>query len=225
MTNKYIQLVSVCSLFFFTSCFDVIEETSIHKNGSGNTKLTINLSKSKSKVASIMMLDSFYDISIPSESEIKNKLKNSVDKINTTSGLSNSKYTADFTNYIFTISFDFSHIDKVRKPIGELVYDYNLKAKHKISAPVLYFNPSQKLFIREIDYSSEMNSLYSKLKDDDKKALANANFVSIYRFDEAITSMSNNFAKLSPTKKALFLKVDANSLLEGKKNLSNTIKF
>lgn len=58
MPSKYKYLLSIFILLCFSSCFQVIEEINLTKAGSGTVNLTLNLSASKTKVASVMLMDS-----------------------------------------------------------------------------------------------------------------------------------------------------------------------
>nr|BFF39643.1 hypothetical protein BACY1_14480 [Tenacibaculum mesophilum] len=75
MNKKILLLFSTISILLFTSCFEFVEEVSFNKDGSGSAVLTINLSKSKTKLASIMLLDSINGYKVPSKVTIRKKYK------------------------------------------------------------------------------------------------------------------------------------------------------
>ena len=91
MNKRVLLLFSVISIFLFTSCFEFVEEVTFNKDGSGSAVLTINLSKSKTKLASIMLLDSINGYKVPSKVTIRKKVQEIVSKIKGTKGVHNVK--------------------------------------------------------------------------------------------------------------------------------------
>ena len=51
-------IFSLLLLFSFTSCFEIVEDISFKKDGSGVLKLILNLSQSKNEINTLMKLDS-----------------------------------------------------------------------------------------------------------------------------------------------------------------------
>src|SRR5690606_16589821 len=78
-----------------TSCFDLLEQIDINSQGSGTIKATLNLSKSSTKVASLMKLKEFNGIAIPSETDIRREMAQIVSKLKTTQGISDVQYELD----------------------------------------------------------------------------------------------------------------------------------
>src|SRR5690606_16584196 len=89
MVKKIVQnLLVICSVWMLTGCFDVVEEVDLNSDGSGKIKATVNLSKSKTKVASLMKLDKVDGIKIPSKTEIQKEADAIVRLLKQTSGIS-----------------------------------------------------------------------------------------------------------------------------------------
>ncbi|NGM90182.1 hypothetical protein G5B35_23070, partial [Parapusillimonas sp. SGNA-6] len=111
MVKKIVQnLLVICSVWMLTGCFDVVEEVDINSNGSGRIKATVNLSKSKTKVASLMKLDKVDGIKIPSKTEIQKEADAIVRLLKQTSGISDVQSSLDFDNYIATLSCSFNDV-------------------------------------------------------------------------------------------------------------------
>ena len=53
---------------------DFVEDIKIHDNGSGEAKFKLNLSKSKTKIGGIMLMDSIRGFPVPSKEKIHEKL-------------------------------------------------------------------------------------------------------------------------------------------------------
>ncbi|MBC3845815.1 hypothetical protein H8K90_05460 [Winogradskyella echinorum] len=213
------------SLTLFTSCFEVLEEISLNADGSGKMLVTFNLSKSKSKIASIMLLDSVNGHKVPSKEDIGKALKEAKNHLKTINGITNINTTTDYDNYIFTISCDFTSIDNLDSVFKDLISKHNKKSKTNFSTSNFSFNSSINSFKRSFSYDNSIKRNFNKLNSEDRKIFEGANYTSIYRFKNDVKEVSNTNAKISPNKKAVFLKVDVMSLILGKKSISNTIKL
>lgn len=214
----YLLLFGATSLM--SSCFDVVEEVDLKSNGSGKIKAIVNLSKSKTKVASLMKLDKIDAVKIPTEQEIRTQAS----KINTilknTKGISNVQYSLDFNNYIGTISCDFADIDALNTFTKALSAQF----KTALSDYSTYaYDKNTKTLTRTYKYNNQGQKELKKLKPENQQSLQDAYYTYIYRFDSTIKSQKNATAKVSPNKKAVLLKVNVVDIVNGKVNLSNTI--
>ena len=61
-------------ILLLSSCIELIDDLTIHNDGSGTFKYTMNLSSSKIKVNSILALDSINGKKVLSKAEIKSKI-------------------------------------------------------------------------------------------------------------------------------------------------------
>ena len=86
-------LIIACT---FQSCFEIIEEVEMHSDGTGQLMFTLNLSQSKSKMASIMLLDSINGYKVPSKKDIKKSIDELVADLKKAEGVSNVKKKEDF---------------------------------------------------------------------------------------------------------------------------------
>ncbi|RKR14871.1 hypothetical protein CLV91_0952 [Maribacter vaceletii] len=212
--------ISLC-----TSCFEILEEITLNKDGSGTVMVTLNMSKSKTKLASLMLLDSINGYKIPSEDEIDESFKDILYHLEKTPGISNIKKTKDFDNYIFTISCDFKNVDNVNAIFKELIKKQNKNNYTNFTTTNLSYNPSENVFNRHFTYDDAIKKSFNTLKNEDRKVFDNASYTCIYRFQDKVKSVSNTNAKIAPNKGAVFLKIDALSLILGEKNVENKIQL
>jgi len=70
MKQFYLILVISVSLLL-GSCFEVIEDITIRKNGSGHVKVILNASQSRSDIAALLLLKEVNGHPIPSLAKIK----------------------------------------------------------------------------------------------------------------------------------------------------------
>lgn len=212
------MLVFLCSL---TSCFDIIDEITMNADGSGEITLTANLSKSKTKLASIMLLDSVNGHKVPARADIEHALQEAVEFLQKSEGITQVSKKTDFDNYIFSISCHFKSVNNIDNILQEITK--NLKVKPLL---VSYdFDPGKKTFSKNYTYKPEAKAEYEKLKEDDKKVFNEASYTSIFRFENEVTASSNAAAKISKSKKAVMLRASALDVINGNINLTNKIQL
>jgi hypothetical protein len=208
-------------VFLFSSCFQVIEEITMKSNGSGDMQLTFNLSQSKSKLASIMLLDSINGYKVPGEKDIRQYMNETVDFLKKSNGISNVKQSVDLKNYIFSVSFSFKDVSNINGITQKLMS----KQKNKGPGNTYSFDPASGSFKRGYTYSTQMKKAYNDLKSKDREVFKTAGFTSIFRFEKMIASSSNKAAKISPSGKAIMLKASALDLINGTSNISNQVQL
>ncbi len=213
--------LAVFLLCTITSCFEVIEEVNLKNDGSGSMIFTLNMSKSKAKLASIMLLDSVNGFKVPSRKDIQKSLDEIVAELNKAEGITNVKETADYDNFIFSVSCNFKKIDN----INSMTDDLWRKQKNKTAVSSYLFDASKGYFKRHYQYDVEAKKQYNKLKSENKKVFDDASYTTIYRFDKEIVSQTNGSSKISKSKKAVMQRVSALDIINGKGNLANTIQL
>ena len=211
----------LASLVMLSSCFQVVEEVTLKNDGTGSMQLTLNFSQSKSKLASIMLMDSLNGNKIPSEKDIQQFMTETVDYLKKSKGISSVTKTLDLKNYIATVNFSFKDLSDINGLTKKLL------EKEKGKAPVnsYAFEKATGEVKRIYQYSPVMKKEYDKLKPKDRELFKNAGFTSIFRFDKAIASSSNKTAKVSPSGKAIMIKTTALALIFGSANISNNIQL
>ncbi|MBB6271129.1 hypothetical protein HDF26_001556 [Pedobacter cryoconitis] len=221
MQNKALRylllLVTVCC---FSSCFQIIEEINISGNGSGTVDLTVNLSASKAKVASIMLLDSINGYKVPTRQTIQKEMDELVIHLKNSRGISNVKKKIDFQNYIVSVSFAFENVSNINN-INQSVLK-KLKINTANNSSYLY-NTANNTFQRNYTHTKEAIIQYNKLKPEVRNIFKEATYTSIYRFEKPIVTAENPLAKISKTRKAILLNTDILGLINGKTNISNKI--
>ena len=221
MQNKALRylllLLAVCC---FSSCFQIIEEINIASNGSGTVDLTVNLSASKTRVASIMLLDSINGYKVPAKQTIQKEMDEVVAHLKSSRGISNVKKKIDFQNYIVSVSFAFENISNINN-INQSVLK-KLKINTINNSSYIYNVPNN-TFQRNYAHNKEATTQYNKLKPEVKNIFKEATYTSIYRFEKPIITSANPLAKISKTRKAVLLNTGILGLINGKTNISNTI--
>jgi hypothetical protein len=108
----YTMICAVVMALTLSSCFDFVEQIDLKTNGSGHIAATLNLSKSKTKVASLMKMKSIKGIQIPSQADMEKEIRSAF-SYSSRLKVFLMQYSTDFSNYIVNISCDFSQIESL----------------------------------------------------------------------------------------------------------------
>jgi hypothetical protein len=115
-------------LFFFlifglSSCLEIIDDITINADGSGTFKYTLNLSASKSRVNTILSLDSLDGKKVPSIDELKTKITSFKTNLENQEGVSNVTIESDFVNFFFRLTCDFESVTKLQDGLKKAIED------------------------------------------------------------------------------------------------------
>jgi hypothetical protein len=219
--KKTVYLLLLSCLIVFQSCFEVIEQVFLKADGSGNFQLVVNLSKSKTKLNSIIKMKTINGHDVPSTYDIKYKITEIEKTIAKTAGISNVKTTTDFDNYIASLTCNFTKLTQLNAAVKN-VYDKE-NGKVKGVEKTYDYDAAAKIFTRLNKFL--LTEDYNKLSNADKEVFATANYTTIYKFENTITTASNKETKIAPSKKAVMLKLNALDIITGKKSIENKINL
>lgn len=211
-------IISLCC----TSCFEVIEEIYVAKDGSGHMTLTVNFSQSKTKIAAAAMLDSVNGHKVPEKEDIQQSMDETVALLQKIPGISNVKKTADYANYVASVSFSFKEVSDVNRISKTIMEQYEVK---NANVPVYGYNRSTTTFSRDYHYSGDVKTQFNKLSNRDKEIFRSANYISIFRFESPIANYSNKTASISKNKQAAMQRCSVLDLINGKVSISNQVQL
>lgn len=202
----YVRLFfSIVLLFGLSSCFELIEDTTIHKDGSGEYKLTLNLSASQTRLNSVMALDSIDGKKVPSEAEIKQELTDFVARMNQTDGITNA--TSDFSteNWILKFCCSFDSLPALKNAFYQASRKWSAKNEDRHKFDNFHITFDNNKYTRK--FSSNMDDQFKqKVKEDeDYGKLSEGKCVFIQRFDQTIESTSDVKVRIAKNKKASML--------------------
>jgi hypothetical protein len=218
--KKLLWPALLCCMLSLQSCFEVIEQLVLKSDGSGSLQLVLNMSKSKTKLNSIMKMKTVNGHKVPGRNEIRDHAANIEKDIKSIPGLSNVKLSLDFENYIATLNCDFKNVNSINAGIKKMTekqkdakpaegsFEYDIAAKT--------FSRLNKFLIKEE---------YDKMSAADKEIFATANYTSIFRFETAITGTTNKESKISADKRAVMLKLNALDIISNKRSIENKIQL
>lgn len=213
---KYLLLFTSFPLLL-SGCFDFVEEIHLNEDGTGTVKYKLNLSKSKTKLGSIMLLDSIKGFAVPDEDALHQKLTHLKSHLTEQQGLRNVQLEENWDDFIFEISFDFDSVAALNGGF-ESAMSKDEHAKAFFFAP---FKASEDRFER--NYIHQDYSVLKGWDDNFIEVLENATFIAVYRFDKNVVSQSNSNYLLSKNGKAVLFKSSFLDLIKKKSTLLNTI--
>lgn len=213
-----LYLVLLCGL---TSCFEIVEDVTFRKNGSGVLKLIINLSQSKNEINTLMKLDSNSGYRIPREKEINAFLDKAIITLKATPGLSKIVLRRDFTNWVFEIETEFNNTKSLEEGMKAIYSEFSGGKQFSFRNKLIY---NDKSLEREMEPFDE-NVKKQLNKPTEKKIFARAKYTTIYHFENQVLTYSNKRAKLSPSKKAIMLQTNVLNLINGIESIQNNIKL
>lgn len=208
------------TLFSLSSCIEIIDDLTIHNDGSGTFKYNINLSSSKLKINSILALDSLNGKKVPSIQEIKNEIERFKTKFQSKSGISNVTVESNFADFIFKFKCDFTDVNALQTAIKEVISEENLNKNMSELSHTWIEWETQKLTrsIPDLVFKKA-----KELTEEEVNLLSQGTYRSVTRFDRTIDKFENTTAKLSASKMAIMLQTDTYSLIQNAKLLENTI--
>jgi len=217
MLKRHLKYLVLVPLFLCTSCFEILEELSLNKDGTGHFNLTINLSQSKTKLNSILLLDSINGYKIPTKKKVTAQIYQLVNTLKKVDGVADIKNEIDFDDYIFNIEFDFKNI----KTLNNVISLFSPKSNEKNTTKQFVFDQKENIFKRTHQY--DLKKQFEKVKLKDRGVFKNASFVTIYKFQHEIKSSKNQNVRISKNKKAILLKVNIEDIIHNQKSIKNQI--
>lgn len=215
-----LRILFLLLLPVLSGCVEIIDDLSLNSDGSGSFKYTINLSSSKVKVNSFLALDSLNGKKVPSIDDISSRADKIVDMLKARNGISNVSFSADYDNFIFKLSCDFTSLDHLQRAIREIVRSENgNKEIPELEHKWLTFD--ENMLIRSIPQITVSKA--KEINPEDRESLKTGTYTSITRFEKEVARCENPGCVISKNKKAVMVRTDPYSLTQHPDLLDNTI--
>lgn len=202
------------------SCVEIIDDLTLHDDGSGIFKYNINLSASKVKVNSILALDSLDGKKMPSLDEIKEHVNRIIAEFKSKPGISQVTIEQNYTDFIFKFSCHFESINELQRIIKEVVRkEVPSIAIEELDTDWITFNGQE--LVRSIPPLNIDKTRNINAKD--AELMKQGNYTSITRFDKEISRFDNTQATLSKNGMAVMIRCDPYTLSQNNTLLDNRI--
>ena len=200
------------------SCIEIIDDITIHTDGTGVFKYTINLSSSKIKVNSILALDSLNGRKVPSLAQIESKIADFKLKLSEKPGITSVKTEFNSTDFILKLNVEFTSVSQLQQGIKSTIQDMSIEKESLDGDWITWDGKTLNRLIPEILATKAKN-----FENSDVDLLKNGTYTSISRFDKPILKTSNINCKLNPSKTASMLQVNTFDLKLNNALIENTI--
>ncbi len=207
---KKVLILFFCLLL--TSCFDVTEKIKHNTNQSGDYSLIVDFSNSWARTKAAIFLGEVDGEKIPSEEEIKEKLKDFRTKASKIKGASKISTSYDFDTYIFKINFSYNSIETLNAVLNSI----------EGKSSFVHFKSTNDNFERIASYPFPKNL---KQKEDKKEDLTKAKITTAYTFEKEVNTVLNAKSKISKSKKTVVLKHSIWDVISNNTLMNNTISF
>lgn len=204
-------------LISLTGCFEIVEQVFLKADGSGDLQLVLNLSKSRTRLNSIMKMKTINGHDVPSKEDIKYRIAEIEKTVAKTPGICAVKTSVDFDNFIASINCNFKNVASLNNAVKNIY----LKEEAGKKAPEKIYEYNAGVFERLNKYSFRED--YKKLSNADKEIFATANYTAIFKFENSVTAASNKETRIAPSKKAVMLKLNTLDVINEKKSIENKI--
>lgn len=196
-----------------TGCFELIEDTTIHKDGSGEYKLTLNMSASQTRLNSIMALDSIKGKKVPSEAELNKEITGFIQKLNGSSGISNANYSLNTDTWILKFSCSFDSLPCLKQAINHASKKWLKKEEDLEKFEHISISYNGREYVRSFSAEIKENTRQELKKDEEFGQLAEGKCVFIQRFDQTVESVSHSQVKVAKNSKATMLMTSPTAVL------------
>lgn len=214
------QIRFLCFLLIpllLSSCFELIEDISINKDGSGKITLILNASQSKSKLNSILLLEEVDGYRVPTRTELINKVKSFEDTLRNMPGFSEVSTHLDIENFILKIHASFDKVERLNEVIYAVWKSHDALKAQKLN----YYTFSNNTYSKQVN--AAMKYLQAALNKNDKNSIETATYMSLSRFQSFVSTQINPSALISKNKKIVFLKLPLSTLINKPELFNNKI--
>ncbi|MBR9921350.1 MAG: hypothetical protein GYB31_10970 [Bacteroidetes bacterium] len=220
MQKLVLYVLLITASFGFTGCFEILEEVNLAADGSGDLKVTINLSQSKSTLANYLKMGEFQGYAIPTVEEMEHEVGRVRSALRSMDGMSNVEVNSNFTDFIFEVKGRFSNVQVLNEAINKVANTLNRTPFDILELD--NFDYTGKSFRRYFNYPltvidfDEIPSMYQYMLDTGK-------MVSIYRFDRPIRVCTNDDARISPNKQSVMMESTIGAMIRGERTIANSV--
>ena len=205
-----------------SSCFEIREEVNMKADGSGELQFVVNMSQSKDKVRTYMTMEKVEGYTVPKKETVDAFMAHVKLTLGNVPGITNIFTKSDWSNYIFTVTCRFAHVEALNEAIKTLSEHADYFPVKPIKEKNYAYNNSQ--FQRIFNYPTKPKE-FQELPSMQRYMLETAKMISIYRFERSIRHLSKQKSQLSPSGKAIMLQTSIADLAKGTATLANTISF
>ena len=217
MKNLLKFLLLATTISTVTSCFEITEEVSVNKDGSGNYISTINATKLSEQMQMLAAFDTTGEMIPKLKYSLDSTFAETFKKYAKIKGISNVKVDTSEA-YIYKVSMDYKDV----KALNEVV---NLDKKG-VERQDLYDWKKGQLTRKDV----ALNLDDMKMEDESQKEMAKSmldgmKYTIIFNLPGKVQKSMNKEAKISSNKKTVTLACNLLDVMDKKVSLGNEVKY
>ena len=217
MKKLFQYLLLAATVMTMSACFEIMEEVTVNKDGSGKYVSTIDATKMSEQMQMLAAFDTTGEMIPKLKYSLDSTFSVSLGKYKTVKGISNVKIDTS-TPYIYKVTMDFKDVVALNEAI-------NLDKKSE-EMKNLYAWKKGKLTRK--DFALNLDEM--KMEDESQKEMAKSmlegmKYTIIFNFPGKVKSISNKEAKLSDDKKTVTLACSLLDVMDKKVNLGNEVTY
>ncbi len=211
-------LLIAASVFTMTACFDITEEITVNKNGSGTYMSVTDASKLSEQLQMLAAMDTTGQLIPKMKFTLDSSFNENFKQYATLKGVSKIKVDTSKA-YVYKVTLDFADIDALNAVMNV--------DKKEAAQKNLYTWSKGKLTRKDsgIGGMGEMDMEDEQQKEMAKGMLKDMKYSIIYHLPKKVSGMTNKEAKLSDDKKTVTLECSLLDIIDKKVSLSNEVKY
>jgi hypothetical protein len=208
-------------IFIFSSCFELIEDTTFHEDGSGIYKVTLNMSSSQTRLNSVMAMDSIDGKKVPSEEELQLEIDSFVTALNEQNGIQNAKASLSTEEWILKFSCAFDDLSALKNGLNNATSKWQ-KKDQKIGD---YFevNFDSSGYMRKLNTQISDKWKSKATEDEDYNKLKEGKCVFIQRFPKPISTTSKENVNIAKNRLACMLMLSPHEIIQNPEKLNYSV--
>jgi hypothetical protein len=211
-------LLVAVSVFTMTACFDITEDVTINKDGSGTYVSITDASKLSEQLSMLAAMDTTGELIPKMKFSLDSSFAENFKQYAAIKGVSKIKVDTS-KEYVYKVTLDFANIDALNGVINVDKKDAAQKNLYSWSKGKLARKDSG------IGGMGEMDMEDDQQKEMAKSMLKDMKYSIIYHFPKKVSGMTNKEAKLSSDKKTVTLECSLLDVMDKKVKLSNEVKY
>jgi hypothetical protein len=210
-------LLIAASVFTMTACFDITEDITINKDGSGTYVSTTDASKLSEQLGMLAAMDTTGELIPKLKYSLDSSFSANFSQYAAIKGVSKMKVDTSKA-YIYKVTLDFTDINALN---GVINVDKKDDAQKN-----LYTWVKGKLTRKDSGVGmGEMGMEDDQQKEMAKSLLKDMKYTIIYHLPKKVSGMTNKEAKLSDDKKTVTLQGSILDIMDKKLSLGNEVKY
>ncbi len=211
-------LLIAASVFTMTACFDITEEITVNKDGSGTYVSVTDASKLSEQLQMLAAMDTTGQLIPKMKFTLDSSFNVNFKQYATLKGVSKVKVDTS-KEYVYKVTLDFADINALNSVINV--------DKKEAAQKNLYTWSKGKLTRKDsgIGGMGEMDMEDEQQKEMAKSMLKDMKYSIIYHLPKKVSSVTNKVAKISDDKKTVTLECSLLDIMDKKVSLSNEVNY